>query len=91
MLNERLQILVTSEQRRRLEREARHRGVSVGSLIRDAIDARFGGFTIEERREALDAIRAMRVDASLTPEEINRLVEAERDEIADDLLRNLRR
>jgi hypothetical protein len=91
MLNERLQILVTSEQRRRLEREARQRGVSVGSLIRDAIDARFGGFTIEERREAVEAIRAMQVDASLTPEEINRIVEEERDESADELLRSMRR
>ncbi|MDW5598242.1 hypothetical protein VSS74_28045 [Conexibacter stalactiti] len=86
MLNERLQILVTSEQRRRLEREARQRGVSVGSLIRDAIDAHFGGFTIEERREAVNAIGAMR-GVSVTPEEINRIVEEERDKVAEDLLR----
>lgn len=91
MLNERLQILMTSEQRRRLEREARQRGVSVGSLIRDAIDARFGGVTTEERLAALDEIRAMRVNADMTPEEINQMIDAERDEIADDLLRSLRR
>jgi len=79
MLNERLQILVSAEQRRRLEREASHRGVSVGSLIREAIDAQVGAVAVSDRERALDEIRAMRVSATVTPEEINRMVEQERD------------
>ena len=39
MLTERLQVLVTPEQRARLERLAAWRHRSVGALIREAIDA----------------------------------------------------
>lgn len=80
MLDQRLQILVSAEQRRRLEREAGHRGVSVGSLIREAIDAHVGAVAVSDRERALDEIRAMRVPAEVSPEEINRMVERERDE-----------
>jgi hypothetical protein len=65
MLNERLQILVTAEQRRRLEHEARSRGTSVGSVIREAVEAQIGGVTQADRLEALDAIRAL--DGALAP------------------------
>lgn len=37
-MTERLQVLVTPEQRRRLERVARIEGRSVGAVIRDAIE-----------------------------------------------------
>lgn len=37
-MTERLQVLVTTEQRRRLERVARIEGRSVGAVIRDAIE-----------------------------------------------------
>jgi predicted transcriptional regulator len=77
-LNERLQILVSSDQRRRLEAEARRRGTSVGSLVRQAIDAQFGAVTREDRLAAVEAIRSLR-GRYLTPEEINRLVEEERE------------
>lgn len=82
MLNQRLQILVTEEQRRRLEREAAHRGLSVGALIREAVDAHVGVVAVSDRERALEEIRAMRVPARVTPEEINRMVEEERDEDA---------
>ncbi len=39
MLTERMQVLVTSEQRARLERLAARRHQSVGALIREAIDS----------------------------------------------------
>src|ERR1700736_293743 len=42
MLNERLQILIRPDQRRRLEAEARRRGTSVAALVREAVDSRFG-------------------------------------------------
>ncbi len=38
---ERLQVLIESEQRRRLEREAAARGTSVATLVRHAIDLAF--------------------------------------------------
>jgi hypothetical protein len=78
MLNERLQVLVTSEQRRRLETEARRRGTSVGSLIREAVDAQFGAVTTEDRLRALDGIRGLS-GRFLSPDELNRLVSEERD------------
>jgi len=38
MLKERLQVMIDSDQRARLEREAAERGTSVARLVRDAID-----------------------------------------------------
>ena len=77
MINERLQILVTSEQRRRLEEEALRRGASVASLIREAIDARFGAVTRADRLRALQEIHALN-GRFLPPEELDRLVVEER-------------
>lgn len=77
MLSERLQILVTPEQRRRLEEEAERRGVSVGGLIREAVEAHLGTVAREDRLRALDSIRAMR-GRFLTVEELEGLVEEER-------------
>ena len=73
MLKERLQVLVTAEQRRRLESEAQRRGTSVGSLIREAVDAHFGQISQADRLEALEGIRATR-GRFLSPDELNRLV-----------------
>jgi len=38
MFKERLQVLIDVKQRERLEREAAARGISVGALVRNAID-----------------------------------------------------
>jgi hypothetical protein len=81
MLSERLQILVTSEQRRRLEVEAKRRGTSVASLIRQAIDTQFAPVTREDRLRALGHIRGMQ-GRFLPPAELARLADSERDEIA---------
>ena len=78
MLTERLQILVSPDQRLRLEAEARRRGTSVGALVREAVDAQLGGFSQEERLKALDDIRQMRADL-LGPDELNRIVAEERE------------
>jgi len=76
MLNERLQILVSPDQRRRLEDEARRRRTSVASLIRQAIDAQFGAVAPEDRLRALEAIRA--IDGRFVePDELDRLAESE--------------
>jgi len=80
MLDQRIQVLLSIDQRRRLEAEARRRGVSVGSLIREAVDARFGAVTREDRLRAVREIREMRGGRFLSAEKINRLVEQEREE-----------
>lgn len=82
MLTERLQILITAEQRRRLQAEAARRGTSVGSLIREAVDARYGTVAPEDRLRAVRDLAAMG-GRFLTPEEIERVVSEERDGVAD--------
>ncbi len=77
MFSERLQILVSPEQRRRLEAESRRRGTSVSGLVREAVDQHLGTVAREERIRAVDEIRAMR-GRFLPPQELERLVEEER-------------
>jgi predicted transcriptional regulator len=78
MLTERLQILISPAQRRRLETEARLRGRSVAAIVREAIDASLGVPTREERRAAFEAIAAMR-GRYLTPQEIEEIIAEERE------------
>ena len=87
MYSERIQLLISKEQRRRLEREARRRGTSVAAVVRDAVDAQLGGPSREERMAAFERIRSMRGGVFLTPEEINRLVEEEREANFPELFR----
>jgi len=91
MLKERLQILVSTDQRRRLEQEAQRRGTSVASVIRDAVDAQLGAPTAADRRAALDEILAMRGGRFATPEELNRIVESEHEDQLDELMRTVKR
>ncbi|MGH7920012.1 MAG: antitoxin [Candidatus Dormibacteraceae bacterium] len=55
MLDRRLQVLVDEDRWSRLEREAGRRGVSVGTLVREAIDECFPGDQ-DKRRAALQAV-----------------------------------
>jgi hypothetical protein len=77
MYSERLQILVSPEQRKRWELEARRRGTSVAGLIRDAVDRDMGSLDREDRASAVEAIRAMR-GRFLPPDELDHVVEEER-------------
>jgi len=77
MLKERLQILMGSEQRKRLETEAKRRNMSVAALIREAVDQHLGTISREERARAVEGIRAMR-GRFLPPDELERLLEEER-------------
>ncbi len=55
MLDRRLQVLIDQRRWSRLEQEAGRRKVSIGVLVREAIDEQFPGDD-EERRTALQAI-----------------------------------
>jgi hypothetical protein len=58
MFSERIPVLLTPEQRARLERMAARRGVSMGWLIREAIDAHTAPRS-RTRADALDALFAL--------------------------------
>jgi len=77
MFNERLQILVRPDQRRRLENEARRRRTSVAALVREAVDAQFGTVSRQERLKAVADIRGMHAEFR-SADELNHLVEQER-------------
>lgn len=81
MLRERLQLLVTRDQRRRLEAEAERRRTSVGAVIRDAIEERLSGADPEERLRALAEIRAMGGGRYLAPDALDRIVGEERERL----------
>jgi hypothetical protein len=89
MLTERLQILVSPQQKRRLEAEAKTRGESVGELVREVIDERYGSDTTrEERMAALERLRKAPVSTRLfTPEELTRIHEEEIEEEYPELFR----
>lgn len=80
MLKERLQILVSVEQRRRLEAEAARRRTSVAALVREAVDARYGTVSRAERERAAGDIGAMR-GSYRPPDQLEELIDAERDAI----------
>jgi len=77
MFSERLQILVSPEQRKRWDAEAKRRGLSVAGLIRAAVDRDVSSLDPGGRASAVDQIRAMR-GRFLAPDELDRLVEEER-------------
>ncbi len=83
MLNERLQLLISPEQRRALEAEADRREASVASVIREAIDVHLGIVNRSARLRAVEEIRAMQGGKFLTPDELNREVAAEREQQFD--------
>lgn len=80
MLTERLQVLISPDQRRRLEAEAERRGSSLATLVREAIDASLARPTQADRLQAFEAITALR-GRYLTPEEIEAVIDEERDQI----------
>jgi len=77
MFSERLQILISPDQRRRLEAEAARRGMSVGALIREAVDVHLGPVARRARTDAMDGIRSLH-GRFLTPAELEALVRQER-------------
>jgi hypothetical protein len=80
MYSERLQILVSKEQRRRLEAEAKRRKSSVASVIRGAVEAELGGVSRQDRLDAVKRIAAMRPGAYLPPDALRRAIDEARTE-----------
>lgn len=80
MYSERLQILVSKEQRRRLEREAKRLDASVASVIREAIDTQLAGVGVDGKRRAVERIAAMRGAPYLGPDELRREIDEGRAE-----------
>jgi hypothetical protein len=82
MYSERLQILISKEQRRRLEAEARRRNASVASVIRGAVDVELGKGSRGDRQQAVAAIAKIQGVPYLPPDELRRLIdEAHSEEI----------
>jgi hypothetical protein len=74
MYTERLQILISKEQRLRLEQEAKRRSASVASVIREAVDDRLGGISREEKVAAAESIAAMKPLPHIAPEDLERAI-----------------
>jgi len=74
MFSERLQILVSPAQRRRLEAEARRRGLSVAALVREAIDVRVEAVPADRRAAAFERLQSMRVPF-IPIDELNALID----------------
>lgn len=77
MFSERLQLLISPEQRTRWENEAKRRGVSVAGLIRESVDRDLSSLGGTDRAKAVRAIRAMK-GRHLTVGEMDRIVGEER-------------
>lgn len=78
MPKERLQILVEPEQRRALEAASERTGMSIGMLIRDAIDQYLSEATVVARRMAREAAVDWFAAASAPvpePDELRRLID----------------
>ena len=75
MLNERLQILVRPDQRRRLEAEAKRRETSVAALIREAVDEKFAAPSVVERVAAVERMRARAGGMYFPPEQLSALID----------------
>lgn len=91
MLDQRLQLLVSPEQRRRLEARAKETGKSVGQLIREAIDARYGSVSPEDRIRAAREIAEARGGRFLTIAQMDQIISDERTTNVPALRRGRRR
>ena len=58
MFTERTQVLLTADQRRRLERRAQDEHRSVGAIIREAVDA-YTGSTGRSRMDAAESLLSL--------------------------------
>ena len=78
MYTERLQILLTKDQRARLEAEARSRRSSVAGVVREAVEAHLGGPSRDARVAAAERIGLMK-GRRVSVADMHDLVSQERD------------
>jgi hypothetical protein len=64
MLSKRVEVLFDPKQYAGLEQEARRRGESVGSLVREAVERQYLLPSREERRTALKELLSIKLDIS---------------------------
>lgn len=91
MFDQRLQLLVSADQRRRLEAKAKETGKSVGRLIREAIDARYGAISRDDRIRAAKEIGEMKGGRFLTVAQMHEIIGEERFANFPEILRRRRR
>jgi hypothetical protein len=70
-LSKKTTILFSPELHRRLSRLAASRGVSLGELVREACEVRYGVVGSARRREAVDALAALALPVG-TPQDMKR-------------------
>ncbi len=90
---ERMQILVTAEQRRRLRTAAAAHGTSVTELVRQAIDFKLSALSPgrEQKLQAVAELRAMGPVEFVPPDELRELIDCRfDDEVDHDRLRGER-
>lgn len=81
MFSERIQILISPEQRSWLEEMARQRDTSVAALVREALDAHFHIPTREERMAAAKWLTSSTAGGKHMPiEELNELIDSRFDD-----------
>lgn len=70
-LSKKTTILFSAELHRRLSRLAASRGVSLGELVREACEVRYGVVGSDRRREAVEALADFSLPVA-TPEDMKR-------------------
>jgi predicted DNA-binding protein len=88
-LSERIPILVSPEQRERLEDVARREGKSVGAVVRDAIDAQVPRQR-RSRREAMEDLFSIEAPVADWPRMKAEIIAGAIDGDPDEVLRQLR-
>lgn len=69
MYSERMQILISPEQRHRLNEEAANRNMAVAAVVREALDEHLGASDLNRRHAAVKRMFSRNLKA-VTPEEL---------------------
>lgn len=88
-LSERIPVLVTPEQRERLDRLARREGTSVGAVVRAAIEA-YTAPPARSRREALEDLFSLEARVDDWSQMKAEIIAGATGEPAEDVMRELR-
>jgi hypothetical protein len=84
MLSKRVEVLFDPKQYEGLEQEARRRGESVGSLVREAVERQYLLPSREERRTALKELLSIKLDIGSWEEAKELILRSYLDRFQDD-------